>query len=212
MLVFSFFFIKIGNGEPSGKRKVYYIPKYGKISGLIYERTDSSYYKAEQKPFIKKRLTYIEQKYRQQIIRSSLKYKIPKELVIAIIYIENGKDVNPKAIGSSGEEGLMQIRPTTARVKPKSILLEPSSNIEIGSKILSQIMYESIEHDSIIRFDKVAIRYNAGYHAYNKCKNLHNLKYSLDSINPITRKYVLRLVGKNGILEILNTKDKKLTI
>ncbi len=205
MLFLFSFFKNTGNSEFKYNPNDVYMPKYGIISGIVYEKTDLSYYSDSVKPHIKKKLDYIERKYKQQITRGSLKYRIPKELVIAIIYIENGKDLNPNAVGTHGEIGLMQILPATAGIK-RECLFDPDVNIETGSNLLSKLYHESVEND-IVRFDKVAIRYNAGYYAYKKCKYLTNIKYALDSINPITKDYVLRLVGKNGIFEILNNKS-----
>lgn len=195
------------------------MPKYAKISGVMYESTDSVYrnYSINVNWVNKKKLVSIEQKYSKHIIRSSLKYKIPKELIIAIVYIESSPDLNPLAVGSHGEMGLMQIKPSTAGLneKNKKILFDPATNIDIGSKLLAQILKESIDNGSIVRFDKVAIRYNAGYSSYNKCKDFHNLNIVLSSnIKTVTRNYVLMLVGKNGILETLSkiNTNNKLTI
>ncbi|MDL2408947.1 transglycosylase SLT domain-containing protein [Rhizobium calliandrae] len=65
---------------------------------------------------------------------------VPVELATAVVQIES--NFNPKKRGSAGEIGLMQIKPTTAKLMGYSGsakgLYDPDTNIEFGMKYLAK--------------------------------------------------------------------------
>ncbi len=78
------------------------------------------------------------------ILQQSKKYQFDPIFLVAII--ENESNFNPEAIGTSGEIGLMQIRPETAEWiaeklhiswKGAESLFEPETNIRLGSAYLA---------------------------------------------------------------------------
>jgi soluble lytic murein transglycosylase len=81
-----------------------------------------------------------------QIISSSIKHKLDPVFLIAVILTESS--FNPSASGSSGEIGLMQLMPATAKWISKKYQIEfngpndlanPIKNIEIGSAYLAYL-------------------------------------------------------------------------
>ncbi|QRM56972.1 lytic transglycosylase domain-containing protein [Sinorhizobium sp. BG8] len=66
-------------------------------------------------------------------------YGVPVELAHAVVRVES--NFNPNARGTSGEIGLMQIKPATARMMGYSGsakgLYDPETNIKFGMKYLS---------------------------------------------------------------------------
>lgn len=80
------------------------------------------------------------------IIKESTKYKLDPVFVMAIIKTES--KFNPHALGSFGEIGLMQIKPSTAEWiagkfdlpwKGKDTLKDPVANIQIGLAYMSYL-------------------------------------------------------------------------
>lgn len=67
------------------------------------------------------------------------KYGVPVELAHAVVKVES--NFNPRARGSAGEIGLMQIKPATARMMGYSGsskgLYDPETNIQFGMKYLA---------------------------------------------------------------------------
>ncbi len=68
------------------------------------------------------------------VVQQARRARVDPEIVFALIAVESGFD--PHAVGSSGERGLMQIKPTTARAYESGItpegLLVPEVNLRIG--------------------------------------------------------------------------------
>lgn len=88
--------------------------------------------------------------------------------------------------------------------------LKPELNILIGSIILGQLMDENWARDNgVLRLDRVIAVYNAGaYGETGKKARLGNYptpKALADSVNPITRSYIAKIVGKDGALHIIDT-------
>lgn len=99
-------------------------------------------------------------------------YGVPVDLAHAVIKVES--NFNPKARGSAGEVGLMQIKPATARMMGysggKRGLFDPETNIKFGMK------YLAMAHELSGGFTcGTILRYNAG-HAARK-------------MNPVSRRY-----------------------
>lgn len=99
-------------------------------------------------------------------------YGVPVDLAHAVVKVES--NFNPKARGSAGEIGLMQIKPATARMMgysgSKSGLFDPETNIKYGMKYLAGA------HELSGGFTcGTILRYNAGHGARK--------------MNPVSRRY-----------------------
>jgi membrane-bound lytic murein transglycosylase MltF len=179
---------------------------YVKIMGVYYQKTDSFFYVKEQKYIIKRKIGNIKSMYSKYIRESSLKYKIPEELILSVIYVESGG--NAKAVGNAGEIGLMQTKPTTVNIK-RELLFSPRINIDAGSRFLQRLINESWENNRTVRLDKAIIRYNAGFFSFNKGNDLigdinNVLRILKDGEKQTTYEYIIKVLGKNGLMEIQN--------
>lgn len=81
--------------------------------------------------------------YQDEILKSSQEFKIERNLIAAVIYVES--HFNPNAGSGAGAKGLMQLIPSTARGVARQIgmtdysdakLLDPATNIRLGSAYL----------------------------------------------------------------------------
>lgn len=99
-------------------------------------------------------------------------YGVPLDLAQAVIRVES--NYNPKARGSAGEIGLMQIKPATARMMGydggRTGLFDPETNIKFGMKYLAKahLLSGGFTCGTILR-------YNAGHGATR--------------MNPVSRRY-----------------------
>jgi len=77
--------------------------------------------------------------YAALINKYAAQYDVPVALAQAVVRVES--NFNPKARGSAGEIGLMQIKPATARMMgysgTKKGLFDPETNIKYGMKYLA---------------------------------------------------------------------------
>lgn len=77
--------------------------------------------------------------YSQLISKYAAAYGVPVALAHAVVHVES--NFNPKARGSAGEVGLMQIKPATARMMgyggSAKGLYDPETNIKFGMKYLA---------------------------------------------------------------------------
>lgn len=95
----------------------------------------------------------------------------------------------------------------TAQYITKDDLLDPELNILIGSMLLGQLIDESIQQDGTLRMDKVVVRYNMGYYAYSRGKTLPTtVADTINTVNSTTSQYIVKLIGKNGVLELLESE------
>ena len=107
------------------------------------------------------------------LIKSYAKqYGVPIDLAHAIVKVES--NFNPKARGSAGEIGLMQIKPATARMMGYSGsskgLYDPETNIKFGMK------YLAVAHElSGGTTCGTVLKYNAGHGAKR--------------MNPVSKRY-----------------------
>jgi soluble lytic murein transglycosylase-like protein len=88
--------------------------------------------------------------------------------------------------------------------------LKPELNILIGSIVLGQLIDNDwAKEGSKLRLDRVIAVYNAGaYGDTGKKARLGNHptpKALADSVNPITRSYIAKIVGRDGALDIIET-------
>jgi len=77
--------------------------------------------------------------YAALINKYAAEYDVPVALAQAVVRVES--NFNPKARGSAGEIGLMQIKPATARMMgysgTRKGLFDPETNIKYGMKYLA---------------------------------------------------------------------------
>ena len=111
-------------------------------------------------------------KYSDLIQTYAKEYGVPVDLAHAVVKVESNFD--PKARGSAGEIGLMQIKPATARMMGysggKNGLFDPETNLKFGMKYLAEA------HELSGGFTcGTILRYNAGHGAKR--------------MNPVSRRY-----------------------
>ena len=107
------------------------------------------------------------------LIKSYAKqYGVPVDLAHAVVKVES--NFNPKARGSAGEIGLMQIKPATARMMGYSGsskgLYDPETNIKFGMKYLA--MAHELSGGTTCG---TILKYNAGHGAKR--------------MNPVSKRY-----------------------
>ncbi len=110
--------------------------------------------------------------YKALIAQIAAKHGVPLDLARAVIRVES--NFNPRAHGSHGEIGLMQIKPATARGLgfhgSAAKLYDPATNLEFGMRYLARAQ-EIADGDTC----GTILRYNAGHYA--KHMNPYSLRY-----------------------------------
>ncbi|MEP3427229.1 MAG: transglycosylase SLT domain-containing protein [Roseibium sp.] len=111
-------------------------------------------------------------KYTKLIRKAAKKHGVPLKIANAVVQVES--NFNPRARGSAGEVGLMQIKPATARGMgyrgSTKALYNPETNLEWGMKYLAGA-HDRANGDVC----GTILRYNAGHYAKR--------------MNPISRRY-----------------------
>lgn len=108
--------------------------------------------------------------YEQTIRTASQKYGVKQELVKAVITVESC--FKKRARGSSGEKGLMQLMPATARRFNVSSGYSPWQNIHAGTKYLSYLL---TRYDGDL--SRTIAAYNAGEGNVRPGKKIRNHYY-----------------------------------
>ncbi len=116
--------------------------------------------------------TNLESDYSNLIVKYAKRYGVPTNLAHAVISVESR--FNPKARGSAGEVGLMQIKPATARMMgykgTTKALYDPETNIRWGMQYLATA--HQLGGGQIC---STILRYNAGHGATR--------------MNPVSKRY-----------------------
>ncbi len=99
--------------------------------------------------------------YDQLIEDAAVRYRIPVNLVRAIMHAESAFD--PNAISSAGASGLMQLMPQTAREMFVRDIFDVHDNIEGGVRYL-RVLANEFDGDMV----KIVAAYNAGPDAVRK--------------------------------------------
>lgn len=116
--------------------------------------------------------TSLKNPYSALIVKYARQYGVPTNLADAIVRVES--NFNPKARGSAGEVGLMQIKPATARMMgfrgSVKQLYNPETNIRWGMEYLATA--HQLGGGQVCQ---TVLRYNAGHGAKR--------------MNPISKRY-----------------------
>jgi soluble lytic murein transglycosylase-like protein len=99
--------------------------------------------------------------YDELITEAALKYKIPPNLVRAVMHAESYFD--PQALSPVGASGLMQLMPETARDMYVKDIFDARENIEGGTRYL-RVLANEFDGDMV----KMVAAYNAGPDAVKK--------------------------------------------
>jgi soluble lytic murein transglycosylase len=158
------------------------------------------------------------------IVEAAARHNLPATFVRAVVWRES--DFDSKAVGTSGERGLMQVTPGAAhdwaqatrnRTFQGADLFDPRTNLAAGTWYLSRAMkrWTNADHPEVFALAE----YNAGItNARRWAKQNENLRASdfLQAIDfPTTRAYIraimkrteLYATGKNpGPLELVNRR------
>jgi len=116
--------------------------------------------------------TVTRDEYAKLIRKAAAKHGVPVKIAKAVVEVES--NFNPRARGSAGEVGLMQIKPATARGigyrGSTRALYDPATNLEWGMKYLAGA-HKRAGGDLC----GTILRYNAGHYAKR--------------MNPVSRRY-----------------------
>ncbi len=99
--------------------------------------------------------------YDEMIRDAAVRYKIPANLVRAVMHAESAFD--PNAVSPVGASGLMQLMPTTAQEMFVRDIFDAKDNIEGGVRYL-RVLANEFEGDMV----KIVAAYNAGPEAVRK--------------------------------------------
>ncbi|MBB3945748.1 soluble lytic murein transglycosylase-like protein [Rhizobium skierniewicense] len=114
----------------------------------------------------------LQNEYSDLIVKYAKRYGVPTNLAHAIVSVES--KFNPKARGSAGEVGLMQIKPATARMMgyrgTTQALYDPETNIRWGMQYLATA--HQLGGGQVC---STILRYNAGHAATR--------------MNPVSKRY-----------------------
>jgi hypothetical protein len=110
-------------------------------------------------------------------------------------------------LGARLDQILSMRSPGVLQVVTQTDLYEPELNILIGSILLGQLIDEHTEND-VLRLDKVVVRYNVGYYSFGRGKNLiGDVLTVIGQVNPFTSSYITKLIGRNGVLEMIESEN-----
>jgi soluble lytic murein transglycosylase-like protein len=129
--------------------------------------------------------------YREHVRRAAETYKLPEELLHAVMAVESG--FNPVAVSNKGAAGLMQLMPGTAKEMYVSDVWNPSQNIDGGARYL-RILANQYQGD----LTKTLAAYNAGPEAVRRAGGLPSIQE--------TREYVRKVLA---IYEKLKSRNAK---
>ncbi len=101
------------------------------------------------------------EQWREHIHAASTKYRVPEELLLAVMAVESNFD--HQALSEKGAMGLMQLMPGTAKEMYVTDAWDPAQNIDGGARYL-RILANQYEGDVV----KMLAAYNAGPEAVRR--------------------------------------------
>lgn len=114
---------------------------------------------------------------------------VSPQLIVAII--ERESNGNPDALGSCGEQGLMQLTPKWFKAEMQELgvtnLFDPESNIKVGAHALAELFEK---HEEVY---ETLMYYNAGYAGL---KSAQNCKFSEYATEIVDRSYELERLSE----------------
>ena len=113
---------------------------------------------------------------------AAAKYALDPNLVAAVIWAESSGD--PKAVSTKGAQGLMQLMPKTARDMGVSDVLDPSQNVDGGSRYLREMLDR---HDGDL--SRALAAYNAGPEAVRKYGGIPPFRETQNYVGKVMRAY-----------------------
>jgi soluble lytic murein transglycosylase-like protein len=120
--------------------------------------------------------------YLDHIRRAAETYKLPEELLQAVMSVESGN--NPVAMSNKGAAGLMQLMPDTAKDMYVRDVWNPSQNIDGGARYL-RILANQYEGD----LTKTLAAYNAGPEAVRRAGGVPSYQETRDYIRKVLGVY-----------------------
>ncbi|MET0173363.1 MAG: lytic transglycosylase domain-containing protein [Agrobacterium vaccinii] len=148
-------------------------PAFAKDDVKTKTVTLETYFRKPGYPIPEKTLpTGLKNNYSDLIVKYAKRYGVPTNLAHAVVSVES--KFNPKARGSAGEVGLMQIKPATARMMgyrgTTKALYDPETNIRWGMQYLATA--HQLGGGQVC---DTILRYNAGHGATR--------------MNPVSKRY-----------------------
>ena len=120
--------------------------------------------------------------YRDHVRRAAETYKLPEELLHAVMAVESG--FNPFAMSEKGAAGLMQLMPGTAKDMYVNDVWSPSQNIDGGARYL-RILANEYQGD----LTKTLAAYNAGPEAVRRAGGVPSIQETRDYVRKVLAIY-----------------------
>jgi soluble lytic murein transglycosylase-like protein len=120
--------------------------------------------------------------YREHVRRAADAYKLPEELLHAVMAVESG--FNPMAVSHKGAAGLMQLMPGTAKDMYVNDVWSPSQNIDGGARYL-RILANQYEGD----LTKTLAAYNAGPEAVRRAGGIPSIQETQEYVRKVLTIY-----------------------
>ena len=110
--------------------------------------------------------------------QAAAKYRIPEALLAAVVQKESS--FNPRAVGSRGEIGLMQLMPQMVKALGVQDPMDPAQNLDGGARHLSYLLNKYGGSMSL-----ALAAYNAGEPAVDKVKGIPNIPSTVAYVREI---------------------------
>jgi soluble lytic murein transglycosylase-like protein len=120
--------------------------------------------------------------FRDSVRRASERYKLPEELIHAVMSVESG--FRPDAVSSKGAAGLMQLMPGTAKDMYVRNVWDTDENIQGGARYL-RILANQYGGD----LHKTLAAYNAGPEAVKRAGGIPNYPETQDYVRRVIETY-----------------------
>ncbi len=138
-----------------------------------------------------------------EIDRAAERYKIPPELIRAVIAVESGGDA--AAVSHKGALGLMQLMPQTAGEMYVQDPVDPAQNVQGGTRYL-RYLANQFGGDMLL----VLAAYNAGPEAVKKYGGVPPFAETREYVRKVTAKYFeLKSSGKSAGKKVADSRSAR---